>query len=82
MKRESSALSCSDVEVVQLTIFKVAHKSERNLSSSSRHAYTFHVIGQTVGYHQDGDDENHIHLSTLHLQRWKAASMHPRIGYR
>ena len=58
MKRESSALSCSDVEVVQLTIFKVAHKSERNLSSSSRHAYTFHVIGQTVGYYQDGDDEN------------------------
>ena len=25
---------------------QVAHKSERNLSSSSRHAYTFHIIGQ------------------------------------
>ena len=42
----------------------MAHKSERNLSSSSRHAYTFHVIGQTVGYNQDGDD--HIH-GTIHI---------------
>ena len=58
IKRESSALSSSDVRLVQLIIVQVAHKSERNLSSSSRHAYTFHVIGQTVGYHQDGDDEN------------------------
>ena len=36
---------------------QVAHKSERNLSSSSRHAYTFHVIGQNHG-NVDDDDEN------------------------
>ena len=30
--------------------FQVAHKSERNLSSSSRHAYTFHII-ETEGSH-------------------------------
>ena len=36
---------------------QVAHKSERNLSSSSRHAYTFHIIGQN-GRHDDGGDDD------------------------
>ena len=69
IKRESSALSSSDVRLVQLSILQVAHKSERNLSSSSRHAYTFHVIGQTVGYHQDGDDHNHGTIHILYTYR-------------
>ena len=34
---------------------QVAHKSERNLSSSSRHAYTFHIIGQNGRHDDDGD---------------------------
>ena len=43
---------------------QVAHKSERNLSSSSRHAYTFHIIGQNGRDNDGGDgcggnDDNH-----------------------
>ena len=36
---------------------QVAHKSERNLSSSSRHAYTFHIIGQSDNDVGDGVDD-------------------------